>query len=177
MADMLRWIGQAIIYGGMALWLGYFANLPVYTHLPRDQALIKLSVVHGAQRKGACRKRTREELEAMPPNMRTAYDCPRERLPVRIEILLDGERLYDRSIVAAGLAHGGATRAYERFPVAAGEHELVARMVDSARTEGYDFQRAARIELSPGENFVIDFRVESGGFLFDGKSVTYLPES
>ncbi len=176
MADMLRWIGQAVIYAGMALWLGHFANRPVYTHLPPEQALIKLSVVHGAQRKGECRKRTQEELDAMNPNMRTPYDCPRERLPIAIQVLLDGEVIYDRSIIAAGLARGGSTRAYERFAVASGRHELVARMVDSARTEGYDFERAATIELSPGENFVIDFRAESGGFLFNGKSVTYTPQ-
>ena len=176
MAAIIRSAGQAVIYAGMALWLGYFANRPVYTHLPPDQALIKLSVVHGAQRKGECRKRTREELDAMNPNMRTPYDCPRERLPIAIQVLLDGEVIYDRSIIAAGLARGGSTRAYERFAVVSGRHELVARMVDSARTEGYDFERAATIVLSPGENFVIDFRAESGGFLFDGKSVTYVPQ-
>jgi len=43
MAMIIRWIGQAIIYAGMALWLGHFANRPVYTHLPPDQALIKLA--------------------------------------------------------------------------------------------------------------------------------------
>jgi hypothetical protein len=176
MAAIIRWAGQAIIYAGMALWLGYFANRPIYTHLSPEQALIKLSVVHGAQRKGECRKRTQEELDAMNPNMRTPLDCPRERLPIAIQILLDGEVIYDRSIIAAGLARGGSTRAYERFAVASGRHELVARMVDSARTEGYDFERAATIELSPGENFVIDFRAEAGGFLFDGKSVTYVPQ-
>ncbi len=175
MAVILRWFGQAVIYAGMALWLGYFANQPVYTHLPPDQALIKMSIVHGAQRKGECRRRTKEELEAMNPNMRTPLDCPRERLPIHIEILLDGDRLYDESVTAAGLAHGGTTRAYQRFPVVAGRHELVARMVDSARTEGYDFERAAIVELAPGENFVIDFRAESGGFLFDGQSVIYIP--
>ncbi|UCH74514.1 MAG: hypothetical protein JSU82_01250 [Rhodospirillales bacterium] len=167
MAQIFRWSGQAIIYAAMGLWLGYFANQPVYVHLPPDQGLIKLSVVHGAQRKGACRKRTPEELAAMNPNMRTPYDCPRERLPVRIEILLDGEVLYDRSVAATGLAHGGSTRAYERFAVASGQHELVARMVDSARTEGFDFEHAATIDLAPGENFVIDFRAEAGGFLFE----------
>ncbi len=175
MAAMLRWLGQAIIYAGMALWLGYFANRPVYTHLPPDQALIKLSVVHGAKRKGECRRRTKEELEAMNPNMRTPLDCPRERLPIRLQILLGGAVLYDASVTAAGLAHGGTTRVYQRFAIDAGRYELVARMVDSARTEGYDFERAGIIELSPGENFVIDFRAEAGGFLFDGRSVTYIP--
>lgn len=175
MTEILRVAGQIVVYAGMALWLGHFANRPVYTHLPPEQALIKLSIVHGAQRKGKCRKRTKEELEAMNPNMRTPLDCPRERLPIRIEILLDGKVLYDRSVTAVGLAHGGSTRVYERFPVASGRHELVARMVDSARTEGYDFERAATIDLSPQENFVVDFRAESGGFLFEGRSVTYDP--
>ncbi len=170
-----QWIGQAVVYAGIALWFGYFANLPAYTHLSPELALSKLSVVHGAQRKGECRKRTREELEAIAPNMRTPYDCPRERLPIRIEVVLDGETIYDEAIKAAGLAKGGTTRAYHKFPAPSGPHELVVRMVDSARTEGYDWQRAARIELSPGENFVIDFRSESGGFLFNGRSVTDLP--
>jgi len=176
MAKIMRWVGQAIVYAGIALWLGHFANRPVYTHLPPEQALIKLSIVHGAQRKGKCRKRTQEELDAMNPNMRTPLDCPRERLPITIEIVLDGDVIYDQSVTAAGLVHGGSTRAYKRFAVDSGQHELVARMIDSARTEGYDFERAAMIELSPGENFVIDFRSESGGFLFEGNSVTYVPQ-
>jgi len=175
MMEVFRWVGQAVIYAGMALWLGYFANRPVYTHLPPEKALIKMSIVHGAQRKGKCRKRTKEELEAMNPNMRTPFDCPRERLPIHIQIMLDGKILYDQSVTAAGLVHGGSTRAYERFPVASGRHKLVARMVDSARTDGYDFERAATIDLAPRENFVIDFRTEAGGFLFEGQSVTYIP--
>lgn len=176
MTGIVKWVGQLIVYAGMALWLGHFANRPVYTHVPPNKALIKLSVVHGAQRKGKCRKRTQEELQSMNPNMRTPLDCPRERLPIRIEIVLDGELLYDEAASAAGLAHGGTTRVYERFAVPSGPHKLIARMVDSARTEGYDFERAATIELAPRENFVIDFRAEAGGFLFDGKSVAYLPQ-
>lgn len=166
MSKLLMLVGQVIVYGGIAMWLGYFANSPVYTHLSPDKALIKLSIVHTAQRKGECRRRTAEELAAMPPNMRTPLDCPRERLPVLIEILLDGESIYRESLVAAGLAHGGKTRAYARFPVSAGEHMLVARMVDSARSVGYDYEHSARITLSPRENFVIDFRAETGGFRF-----------
>lgn len=167
MTFIVKWGGQAVVYAGMALWLGYFANLPVYTHLPADQALIKLSVVHGAQRKGECRKRSKEELEAMPPNMRTPYDCPRERLQISIQLVLDGETLFDGTAQAAGLARGGTTRLYEKFAVASGLHDLSVMMVDSARTEGYDFERTAQIDLSPGENFVVDFRAEAGGFLFE----------
>lgn len=166
MIAIVRWAAQAVIYAGMALWLGYFANQPVYTHLAPDLALIKLSVIHSAQRKGECRRRTREELEALAPNMRTPFDCPRERLPIHIEVLLDGSKIYDRTLQPAGLFHGSQTRAYERLPAAAGEHHLLVRMVDSDRTEGYDYEKERTVTLRPGENFVIDFRAEMGGFLF-----------
>ena len=101
MTRLFKWAGQAVIYGGIALWLGYFANMPVYTHLDPELALIKLSVIHSAQRKGECRKRTQEELEALNPNMRKPYDCPRERLPIHLELLLNGELIYDEILQPA----------------------------------------------------------------------------
>lgn len=168
MVRIMQWAGQTVVYAGMALWLGYFANSPVYVHLPPDQALIKLSIVHGADRKGDCRKPTSEELAGRERNMRAPLVCPRERLPVQIEILLDGALLYRDSLVPAGLSRGGQSRTYRRFPVDSGVHELVARLVDSAREQGYDYQRTARIVVAPGENFVIDFQPETGGFLFGG---------
>lgn len=177
MTRVMQWVGQAIVYTGMAVWLGYFANLPVYVHLPPDKALIKLSVIHGGDRKGGCRERTAEELAELPPNMRNPLDCPRERLPVRIEILLDGDLVYSETLTPTGLARGGQSRAYQRFTMDPGEHFLVARLIDSARTQGYDFERSARIVLEPGENFVIDFRPELGGFLFRGRSPGTTPES
>lgn len=176
MIGLIKWGGQAVVYAGMALWLGYFANMPVYTHLDPELALIKLSVIHSAQRKGECRKRTQEELEALNPNMRKPYDCPRERLPIHIELLLDGELIYDEILQAAGLSKGSQTRAYKRLPAVAGEHELIVRMVDSARTEGYDYMAAAKIKLSPGEIFVVDFRAESGGFILRGPVIENLSE-
>ena len=175
MTRAMQWIGQAIVYAGMAVWLGYFANLPTYVHLPPDQALIKLSVFHGGGRKGDCRQRSAAELAELQENMRNPLDCPRERLPVRIEIILDGKPVYNETLTPAGLARGGQSRAYERFVTSAGEHFLVARMVDSARKQGWDFERSARIVLAPGENFVIDFRPEVGGFLFQGLSVSETP--
>ena len=176
MIRILKWGGQAVVYVGMALWLGYFANMPVYTHLDPELALIKLSVIHSANRKEACRKRTEEELAALNPNMRKPFDCPRERLPIHIELLLDGEIIYAQTLQAAGLSKGSQTRAYQRLPAVTGEHELVVRMVDSARTEGYDYMKAARINLSAGVIFVVDFRAETGGFMFHGPVIENLSE-
>ena len=91
-------------------------------------------------------------------------------------MLLDGELIYDETLQAAGLSKGSQTRAYKRLPASTGEHELVVRMVDSARTEGYDYIKAAKIKLSAGEIFVVDFRAESGGFILRGPVIENLSE-
>jgi hypothetical protein len=86
-------------------------------------ALIKLSFAHGAQKED-CRPRTAEELAKLPPNMRRPMVCARERLPVAVELLLDGAPLYQAVLPPTGLAGDGPSRAYQRFAVPPGQHEL-----------------------------------------------------
>jgi hypothetical protein len=166
-AEPLRYFGQAVVYLLVAVVLGYFASAPSYIHLPPDQALIKLSFAHGAARKGECRRRTAEELARLAPNMRRPMECPRERLSVEVELLLDGAPLYRAVLPPTGLAGDGPSRVYRRFAVAPGPHRLMARLRDSSRTQGFDHEREAEIELAPGQNFVIDFRKDAGGFVLD----------
>ncbi len=47
-----------------------------------------------------------------------------------------------------------------------GRHALSVRLRDSARESGFDYEKEATVELRPGENLVVDFRSELGGFLF-----------
>jgi len=166
MADALRYVGQAAVYGLIALALGYFSDSPAYTHFPPDQALVKLSLVHPGNRVGECRRRTADELAELAPNMRKALDCPRGRLPLLVELSLDGALLYRESLPPTGLSGDGPSRAYQRFTVAPGRHVLAARLRDSARTEGFDFEHEADIELAPRQSLAIDFQAETGGFVF-----------
>ncbi|MHC4481329.1 MAG: hypothetical protein ACYS1C_10240 [Planctomycetota bacterium] len=165
MRKALRYLGQLAFYAATAAMLGYFADSPVYTHVPSDKALIKLSFAHGAGHKGECRRRSAEELAELAPNMRQALDCPRERLPVLVELNLDGEPLYHATLPPTGLAKDGPARVYERFVVTPGTYRLSARMRDSARTEGFDYESDFDLALKAGQNLVIDFRSETGGFL------------
>lgn len=165
MARALRYLGQGAVYLLLALGIGYFSDRPAHTHFPPDMALIKLSFAHGAQ-KEECRRRTEEELAALPPNMRRPMVCARERLPVEVELLLDGAPLYRAVLPPTGLAGDGPSRAYERFAVPPGAHELVARLRDSDRAAGFDYERTAVVELAPGQSLAIDFRPEMGGFIF-----------
>jgi hypothetical protein len=165
MNTLFRYAGQAFVYATFAVFLGYFASAPSYSHFPADKALIKLSLAHGAAREGGCRRRTQAELQKMPPNMRRPMDCPRQRLPVVIEFEIDGEILYSASEPPTGLAGDGPSRIYQRFTVSTGKHEIVARLRDSDRTEGFDYEKTATIELAAQQSLAVDFRQEMGGFL------------
>lgn len=166
MHKLVQFVGQAIAYALFAVAIGYFATRPAYTHLDPDKALIKLSFSHAGQRKGDCRRLTPEELAELAPNMRRPLDCPRERLPLRVELLLDGETVFQGELPPSGLAGDGASTVYRKFPVAPGQHRLTARLRDTARTEGFDYESEQDIVLEPRQVFVVDFKAALGGFIF-----------
>jgi len=164
MAEARRYLGQAGVYLLLALGVGYCSSQPAYTHFPPDRALIKLSLTHGAK-KEECRRRTPEELAKLPPNMRRPTECARERLPVTVELLIDGEPLYEAVLPPTGLAGDGPSRAYRRLTVSPGRHQLIARLRDSDRKEGFDYERTMTVDLEPGQSLAIDFHAETGGFV------------
>lgn len=165
MAKPLGYLGQALVYGLLALGIGYCSDRPAHTHFPPDMALIKLSFAHGA-RKEECRPRTAEELAKLSPNMRRPMVCARERLPVAVELLLNDQPLYQAVLPPTGLAGDGPSRVYQRFAVPPGRHELTARLRDTDRAEGFDYERTVVVELAPAQSLAIDFRSEMGGFIF-----------
>jgi hypothetical protein len=166
MPELLRVLKQVPFYLVFALPLAYFSRQPAYQHRDPGQAQIKLSLSHAGQHKEDCRRLTPEELARLAPNMRKPISCNRERVPLYIEILMDGELLYRASLPPAGLARDGESTAYERFAVRSGSHIITARLRDSRRTEGFDYERSGQVDLSPQQNFVLSFNVDTGGFLF-----------
>ncbi len=161
----VRGAGQLVLYGLFAAAIGYFSTAPRYTHLPADQALVKVSFTHTAQRIGECRRRSDEELAKLPPNMRIREECPRERAPVRIELDIDGEPAYRDLLQPSGLSRDGATSVYRRIPVTAGSHHIEARLSDGASGE-LNFTHAETVELAPAQILLVEFDGEAGGLQF-----------
>lgn len=162
----LAMFGQALAYAGFAVFIGYFSSAPSYQHFDPDLALIKLSFSHAGARKVACRRRTPEELAALAPNMRQTMACSRERIDLLVELMVDDQLLYRAALAPAGLARDGASAVYQRFPMAAGSHVVTVRLRDSVREHGFDHVHSGTVELTPGQNFVIDFKPARGGFIF-----------
>ena len=166
MADALRWAGQAVVLVLMAAFVGWFASRPTIAYFPSDAAQIKLSFAHGSQRVAECRRLSVDEIAKLPPKDRRPNTCARERVPIRVQLLVDDAPIYDEVLQPTGLARDGPARVYRKFTIAPGRHEVVARLRDSARGDGFDHERRMIVELKPLQNLAIDFRSDHGTFGF-----------
>ncbi|HEY0849441.1 MAG TPA: hypothetical protein VGD96_05975 [Bradyrhizobium sp.] len=162
----VRLIGQFIVIVALFAGVATLSDWPTYAQIPKNSGVVMLTFVHGADRKGECRRLTPEEIAKLPPNMRRAQDCPRGRRPIYVELDVDGRSLYKASLPPTGIAGDGPSRVYQRFVLPAGKYDVAVRMRDTARPDGFDHERRDSVELSPDQMFVIDYRPESGSFVF-----------
>jgi hypothetical protein len=160
----LRIALQVPFYAAFVAFIGYFSTSPAFEPIAPGHALLRISLNHAGQRKSACHVRTPEELAKLPPNMRAAEDCPRERAPVRVKVELDGATIADIVAVPAGLSRDGASVAYRRLAVPAGEHRLRIALADDAAGT-FDRVREETVTLEAGRVLVVDFAPAKGGIL------------
>ena len=162
---LLRYAGQLLAYAIFMGVIGYLSASPSYTHLPQDQALIKVSFSHAGAAISECRRLTPEDLAKLAPNMRKPTDCPRERVPLLLRVDVDGEPVLEETLEPTGLWKDGPSNVYRKIPVAAGPHELALKLRDSRRKDGFDYVELRTAELIAGQNFVVDFSPSVGGFV------------
>ena len=111
-------------------------------------------------------KRTAEELEKMPPNMRAPLECPRERSDIKLEVDLDGQKLFSTVMHPTGLSRDGVSTIYKRFELKAGSYRLTVRMNDNLIKPGFNYIKEEQVTLKPGRVLVIDFNPDKGGLFF-----------
>ena len=165
MKRALQIAAQLALYVPLMALIGYFSTEPRFTTLGPDEALVRLSFIHAAERKEPCRERSAGELAKLAPNMRAALDCPRERAMLLVELEVDGQIALRREVPPAGVQRDGNATVYHRLPLPAGRHRIVARLRDRPG-EGFNFVGETTLELAPGAALLIDFSKAKGGFLF-----------
>lgn len=161
-----RLAGQFLVIAALFAAVAALSDWPAYSQIPKNSGVVMLTFVHGADRKGECRRLTVEEIAKLPPNMRRVQDCPRGRRAIYVELDVDGRNVYRASLSPTGIAGDGPSRVYQRFVLPAGKHDVAVRLRDTARAEGFDHERRETVELSPDQIFVVDYRPESGSFVF-----------
>lgn len=157
---------QVLATAAIMAIIGIFGNGPTYQFLDDDrEAMIKLAISRVSDRSEACVQRTPEELAKLPPNMRVAQSCSRERVPVLIEVDINGETVFSGWRRPSGLSRDGAARFYEKFKISPGEHTIKVAMRDSLREDGFDHAFEQKVAIAPLEIVVIDYENEKRDFV------------
>ena len=166
MPDLRKIPLQVVAYAAFAALLGYFATMPRYQYSNPGMAGVKISLSHPADRVEECVQLTQEQIAELAANMRTTEACERQRLPLFLELDVDGNRVLELEAPPSGLWGDGPASVYERFNLEPGSHEISIRMRDTERTEGWDWTKTGNVVLEPGRYFTVTFKAATGGFNF-----------
>jgi|GEM_PF-130924 len=161
----LQLLGQGVTFALFALVIGYFSGAPAYVSHPPEKALLMLSFTHAGQHVEKCKKRSREELAKLAPNMRAPMSCSRERWPVIAQLSLDGDNFFQGVATPAGFSKDGHSSFYEDFSVSTGKHRIKVYLWDGVANAGQgapDFMLEQDVDLGPREILVIGFDNEAG---------------
>ena len=66
----------------------------------------------------------------------------------------------------SGLWSDGESSIYRRLPLAAGTQRLFIGMIDSRRSEGFDFSLEQEVDLAVGQHLVVNFDSTQQRFVF-----------
>ena len=164
-SKVLRYGLQAINYTVFMALIWYFSTSPSIRIMMDDEAVITMAFAHAGATREPCRKLSYEELAKLPPNMRKPEECPRERSPVVIEMLLDGQPIYSESLDPPGLFSDGGVDVYFSKKIPAGKHRFAIKMNDSVRIEGFNHTHEQEIDIEPAQILLVDFDSEKGFIL------------
>jgi len=153
----VRYLLQAFNYSVFMALIWYFATEPSIRILADDEAMITIAFAHAGDLREPCRKLSNEELQELAPNMRKPEECPRERSPVSIEVLLDEQRIYRETFEPPGLFQDGSIDVYYRGKMPAGEHHIEVKMDDSVRKKGFNHSIEKNISIDPAHILLIEF--------------------
>ncbi len=86
-----------------------------------------------------CRRRTREELAKLAPNMRAPLSCTRERWPVSLKLVIDGKVVYQKEVPPSGLWRDSKSSFYKSFFIPSGTYRMRMVMNDGGGTPDSDY--------------------------------------
>lgn len=153
-----RYLGQAFLYGLFFVPLVYLTSAPDYRQLEAGKAELKIAIRHAGQVVGECTDLSSEDYENLPANMKRPQVCPRERSPLQLQLIVDGETLYRATVPASGLHSDGVSSMYRRFAVPAGKHRLKLLMNDDVKVDGSTWSLEQDVELAPAQVLVASFK-------------------
>lgn len=106
-----------------------------------------VSFKHPGQISENCRELTQEELNKLPLHMRKKQVCERKRSPVRMAIIINNNKILEKSYKAGGIWEDLNSIAIEEIPIEKGEHKVKVLISDSPKEEwNYNFEETIHFE-------------------------------
>ncbi|NIA27140.1 MAG: hypothetical protein GWP02_03715 [Desulfobulbaceae bacterium] len=164
MRNVARAALQVALYAGFAFVTGYLSFWPRYQYAAPDMATVKISLSHATNHVAPCVELTPQQIAELAPNMRRSQLCERKRLPLLLELDIDGELALRIEASPSGMWGDGNASVYERFDLAPGEHRIATRLRDTARSDGWDYSYEENVIFAAGRYRTITFKPEKGGF-------------
>lgn len=166
MNKVFRIFLQGLSYAAFIAVIWYFSSAPAFQHMQADKALVVVAFKHAGLPIEECRKMTQAELDLLPPNMRKANDCSRQRSPIHLQLFMDGDILFDKIEIPPGLYADGSVNIYYSRKVAVGKHDFEIKMKDSVRADSYTYSHQQEQLLDAAQILVISFTRDTG-FVFN----------
>ena len=166
MSSLTRGLLQIPAYAVFAISVGYFSFWPRYQYAAPDRATVKVSVSHATKHIKPCVLLTPQQIAELPPNMRRRESCERKRLPLTMEVEIDGDIMLSVQADPSGLWGDGPASIYERFEVDPGMHLVTTRLRDTDRANGWDYSHTEELMLHQGRYFTVTFKAETGGLVY-----------
>lgn len=108
---------------GSTLAIGALSRAP-YTADRAAHGVVRLAWRARGERVEECRRLTPEELERLPAHMRQEESCEGRVLPYRLQLSIDGARVVDELVQAAGARHDRPLYVYRELPLQPGAHAI-----------------------------------------------------
>ncbi len=165
MPNAKRLLLQILNYTVFMALVWYFSFSPPYVRLTPEESMITLALSHAGKPAHECRRKSQEELAKLPPNMRVPEECPRERSPIKIEVLMNDKYVIDETVDPPGLYKDQGVDIYHSVKVPKGEHMLEIRMNDNVRVEGPTHHYRQAVSLGSAQLLVIQFNNAQNQFV------------
>ncbi len=119
-----RLAAQIGFYFCVALLVGYFSAMPVYHYTNGNASLLKLVVRHSGDLLGECKVLSQQDLKNLPPNMRSAEVCPREKARMKVTLEMNDTAVFSDVITPSGIHNDGVLALYHQIRLQPGTVKL-----------------------------------------------------
>ncbi len=150
-----RWLVTAALVLGLGAVIVGLSETP-YPIVTHEKAELVVSFKHAGRVVEKTRNTVADQKDLLP-HMRRARAMERIRLPVRLQVFIDGKKLVDRSYEPGGLFKDGQSIAIEKLVLDEGEHTVSIRLDDSADPNVWNWQETRTLTFEKNRRRVILF--------------------